>query len=81
MSDDTAEIGSDSRVFKVSIRAWLSLILIGTVCIMGLLDAYVKAMLIMKGDQIAEIKVQEPLYSAALLALGFYFGQKKESVK
>lgn len=47
--------------FDVSIRAVIALILTGTVCAMGML----------------EIKVEEPLYSAVLMALGLYFGTKK----
>lgn len=51
---------SDSTLFGVSIRAWLAVMLIGTVC--GLVSV---------GKEI-----KEPLYSMATLALGFYFGQK-----
>ena len=55
--------GSESYVLKVSVRAWLSLLLCVTVCFMSACG----------------MKVTEPLYSAMLLALGFYFGQKGRS--
>lgn len=50
----------DSRIKGVSVRAWLALMLCYTVCMMSCFG----------------MKVEEPLYSAMLLALGFYFGQK-----
>jgi hypothetical protein len=48
-------------MFGVSVRAWLATFLIITVCVMSGIGHEVK----------------EPLYSAMLLALGFYFGQKR----
>jgi hypothetical protein len=50
----------DSTLMGVSVRAWLALILVCTVCILS-------------GMQ---IEVLEPLYSLSLIATGFYFGQK-----
>jgi len=52
---------TESTLLGVTVRGWLAIILTLTVCAMSLLG----------------IKVVEPLYSAGLLALGFYFGQKK----
>ncbi len=52
--------GTTSVAFGISIRAWLSLFLVWTICAMSVL----------------RIEVTEPLYSMGLLALGFYFGQK-----
>lgn len=45
--------------WEVSIRGVIALTLVLAVCAMGLL----------------EIKVEEPLYSAVLMALGLYFGR------
>lgn len=53
---------NDSRVGGVSVRAWLATMLTVTVCIMALLT----------------LKVEEPLYTMATIALGFYFGQKNK---
>ena len=50
-----------SQIAGVSIRGWLAVMLSATVC----------------GMSASQITVVEPLYSAMLLALGFYFGQKK----
>lgn len=47
--------------FDISVRAILAFMLVGTVCAMHLL----------------KYEVKEPLYSAVLLVLGLYFGQKK----
>jgi hypothetical protein len=47
--------------FDISIRAIIAVMIVGTVCAMSLF----------------EIKVEEPLYSAVLMALGLYFGTKK----
>jgi len=49
-----------SAIYGVSVRGWLAVILTLTVC----------------GMSAASVPVVEPLYSAMLLALGFYFGQK-----
>ena len=53
---------SGSTLGGISIRAWIALILTFTVCYMSGLDKAVK----------------EPLYSAFLLTLGFYFGTKTQ---
>jgi len=70
MSDEIATIpvepkvivqnGGDSSFVGVSVRAWLAIILVVTVCAMAVLG---KA-------------VEEPLYTLATVAIGFYFGQK-----
>lgn len=53
----------DSHIGTVSIRAWIAILLVSTVCFMA----------------VFAMKVEEPLYSMATLALGFYFGQKTKS--
>ena len=60
----------DSSVFGVSIRAWLAVVIVGTVCVISAGNA---ASLIFRKE---EVTIAEPLYSMAVLALGFYFGQK-----
>lgn len=64
IANDSSANG-DSHIAKISIRAWLALILVVTTCSMSVL----------------KIEVVEPLYSMSLLALGFYFGQKLPSQK
>ena len=64
MIDDTqfeAKPKKESTFLNVSIRAWIVLMLVGTVCYMSLLM----------------LEVKEPLYSLVSLAVGYYFGQKK----
>jgi hypothetical protein len=56
----TEQDGPTSAVFHVSIRAWIALLLTGTVCAM----------------QFSGKVVEEPLYTLATVALGYYFGQK-----
>jgi hypothetical protein len=60
-SDDNGNgTTANSHFFNVSVRGWITLMLIGTVCGMGITDK----------------KVVEPLYSLALMAAGFYLGSK-----
>lgn len=51
---------NESNIQGVTIRSILVFILTATVCIMAS----------------NQTKIDEPLYSAFMLALGFYFGQK-----
>ncbi len=57
---DSADGENDSSVGQVSVRGIISLMLVTTVCLLAFFG----------------ITVDEPLYSMATLALGFYFGQK-----
>jgi hypothetical protein len=50
---------SESHLFNVSTRAWITFMIVGTICAMS-----AKLM-----------KVEEPLYSMGTMVLGFYFGQ------
>ena len=52
---------NESSIFGVSGRGWLAFLMILTMCIMSII-----------GREIAD-----PLRSAVLLTIGFYFGQKK----
>jgi len=56
----TGVIPGDSQIVGISVRAWIAMTLVVTVCTMSFL----------------RFEVMEPLYSALLLTLGFYFGQK-----
>ena len=53
---------AESELFGVSIRGWALIVLITTTCAMSLL----------------QLEVKEPLYTAVISALGFYFGQKTQ---
>jgi hypothetical protein len=53
-----------SQVFGISLRGILALLLVATVCALSFVG----------------VNVTEPLYSMATLALGFYFGQKKQGL-
>lgn len=55
----------ESVVFGVSVRAWLVILIVGTVCYMS----------------IKALKVEEPLYSLALVASGYYFGRQSGQPK
>lgn len=52
----------DSRLFGVSIRGWLAVVLTVTIC----------------GMSAFTLEVKEPLYTLGGLAIGFYFGQKSK---
>lgn len=55
---------NDSQIFGVSIRAWITVLLIGAVITLAFM----------------RMKVEEPLYSLSLIAAGFYFGQKNSKL-
>ena len=59
-----------SMLWGVSMRAWLSVMIIGTVCAQCLSETLIA---LRNGTS---CMVEEPLYSMAVMALGFYFGQK-----
>lgn len=64
MNPETKDPRNDtSRVFGISLRGWIALIVILTVCVMS----------------VAVIDVKEPLYTLAGLIVGFYFGQNKST--
>lgn len=51
---------NESQLFGISVRGWITVIMVSTVC----------AMAVMKID------VKEPLYSLVTMAVGFFLGQK-----
>jgi len=63
MSDESVIAVKESSLFGASTRFWLALIITCTACTMALCG----------------MTIDEPLYSAFLLTLGFYFGQKTKS--
>jgi len=63
-------VKAESTLLGVSVRAWLAVMLVVTVCANSIAEAVYAIM-----NQGA-IAVSEPLKSMALLALGYYFGQK-----
>ena len=69
MEDNTEIIkktseNTDSKIGNVSLRGWISVIVISTVCLMSGL----------------QIEVKEPLYTLAGLVVGFYFGQNQKKL-
>jgi hypothetical protein len=71
----------DSHIFGISIRGWIALTLVITVCASHLLVSIsVIIVTIRKGDwsMLGTLTtIGEPLYSMSVAALGFYFGQLK----
>ena len=57
------DVNGDSHFVKISIRAWIALIVVLTVCVMSFVQK----------------EVTEPLYTLASLSVGYYFGQKTKS--
>ena len=76
----SAKVENESGVGGVSIRAWLATVLVFTVCLNHLsvtLAVVIDAILHRDFSKIGTFTtVGEPLYSMAVAALGFYFGQK-----
>lgn len=56
----TEKPGTESALLRISVRAWIAVMLTATICYMGL----------------RTIKVEEPLYTLATIAVGFYFGRQ-----
>jgi type IV secretory pathway VirB3-like protein len=52
----------DSMFLGVSVRAWVMLIIVITVCTMSFM----------------QLKVEEPLYSMVLVTISFYFGKSTQ---
>ena len=71
---------ADSSVLGVSVRAWLAVALVITVCLSHLaVSCAVLVDAVIRGDwgKVGTYStVGEPLYSMSIAALGFYFGQK-----
>jgi len=65
MNDETQQIlkptKDDSRLFGISLRGLIALIVVLTVCVMSVIG----------------VLVVEPLYTLAGLIVGFYFGQNQ----
>ena len=64
----------DSNIFGVSVRAWLVIMLVGTLCLCTLMNPILSYLI--SGDIVIEIK--EPFYSAVTISLGYFFGQSKK---
>jgi hypothetical protein len=60
MDTPLPEDPGESKVLGVSARGWIAVIIVTTVCILSGLS----------------VEVKEPLYSLAVLSVGWYFGQK-----
>lgn len=56
-------MNDESKILGVSTRFWLAFILVYTVCLMAIWGN----------------KVEEPLYTIAISAVSFYFGNAKRS--
>ncbi len=60
-----------SSIFGVSVRGWLVLILVSTVCAMNLTNL----ILVCLGLTSMTLQISEPLYSGFNVGIGFYLGQ------
>jgi len=64
-----------SSILGVSIRAWIACLLVSTVCLIYTLDAFATVWLNFHGANL-ELKISEPLYTLAIMAVSFYLGNK-----
>ena len=79
ISKETGAPREGSHLFGVSVRGWIAVLVVGTVCVnqVGVMltacyFALVKQDLSLLGSQTS---VTEPLYSLCTMAVGFYFGK------
>lgn len=56
-------MNDESKIFGISVRAFILIVL--TMCVCGM--------------AVRALEVKEPLYSAFLIALGFFYGQKTQN--
>ena len=63
-----SELPSDTSIGGISVRGWLVVILTSTVCLISIYNQIMKP---------STTIIEEPLYSGFMIALGYYFGQKK----
>lgn len=61
-----------STMFGVSVRAWLALLITGTVCI----NWSANTIMVSLGYTSSNIVIPEPLYSVFVGVIGIYFGQQ-----
>ena len=52
----------ESQAFNISVRGWVCIMIVTTICFMSIMGQDVK----------------EPLYTLGGLVIGYYFGQKKQ---
>ena len=62
--------GTDSKIFGVSVRAHLTMMLFATVCISHLISCVIAYL------AKEPIVIGEPLYTLVVATAGFYYGQK-----
>jgi hypothetical protein len=73
MSDTPADKGANgSQFLGISIRAWLALLITGTVCA----NWTANTVMVSLGYTSANIVIPEPLYSVFVGVIGIYFGQQ-----
>lgn len=58
-------MNEESKIFGVSLRGWIAVMIVYTVCMMSIYNN----------------EVREPLYTLCTTAVGFYFGSKTSSQK
>ena len=83
MQRDGKPVGS--HVFGVSVRGWLAWVLVATICFSHLTVAGATAYHSIRTGDFSLMgtltTIGEPLYSMAIAALGFYFGNQKATGK
>lgn len=56
------KISGESQAFNISVRGWIALLVVTTICVMSLLSREIK----------------EPLYTLGGMIVGYYYAQKKQ---
>lgn len=71
---------SESRLLGVSVPGWATLLAVGTVCMISLVEGVaVVIWSITDNRPLADVKIPDALYQLATMALGFYLGRKAAS--
>ncbi len=71
-------LNTDSKVWGVTIRAWIAIVLVTDVSFIYTLDALVNAWVNLHGGNVKQ-DVSEPLYTLSIMAVSYYLGKDSKS--
>lgn len=81
--DSSHPLSGESHLFNVTIRGWLAIFLVVTICLSHLMSIIPSILIAYKKMDLSYLNnittIGEPLYSMSIAALGFYFGQRNRS--
>jgi hypothetical protein len=88
LTETTGNLNNESQIFGTSVRGWITIFLVATVCFISTLPLLIVVIATLKGSLSAkeaieitrDYVIKEPLYSVVIAVIGFYFGQMVKRV-